>query len=58
MEQLVFFILSVSIIGIIFIFGLSFFKLESNVSNSYVRTNKDFNSFLTKIKTNSSKILH
>lgn len=56
MEQLIFFILSVSIIGIVFIFGLSFFKLESDVSNSYVQTNKDFNSFLTKIKINSSKI--
>lgn len=56
MGQLVFFILLVSIIGVIFIFGLSFFKVESNVSTSHVRKNKDFNSFLTKIKSNSSKI--
>ncbi len=57
MEQFVFLLLSVSILGITVIFGLSFSKVESSIStSSYGGTNKDFNSFLMKIKSNSSKV--
>lgn len=56
MEEFIFFVVSVSIIGIVFTFGFSFFKVHSNTSNTHGIANKNFNSFLTKIKNNSSKI--
>ena len=51
-----FFILSVSIIGIVVLLGLSQFKVEHHVTNHFNNSNQDFNSFLTKIRGNFSKV--
>lgn len=56
MEPIMFFILSVSIIGIIILLGLSQFKIEHHVTNHFSSTNQNFDSFLTKIRGNFSKV--
>lgn len=56
MEPIMFLILSISLIGIFIIFGLSHVKIENNFSNHLNGTNHDLNSFMTKIKGNSSKL--
>ena len=56
MEPTVFLLLSVSIIGIIILLGLSQFKIEHSTTNSFNDGNNDFNQFIKKIKSNSSKI--
>lgn len=56
MEPIMFLILSISLIGIFIIFGLSQVKIENNFSNHLNGTNHDLRSFMTKIKGNSSKL--
>jgi len=56
MEPIMFLILSISIIGIFIIFGLSHVKIENNVSSHFNERGHDLNSFMTKIKGNSSKV--
>ena len=51
-----FFILSVSITGIVVLLGLSQFKIEHHVTNHFSSTNQDFDSFLTRIRGNFSKV--
>ena len=56
MEPIMFLLLSISLIGISIIFGLSHFKIENNISNSINGGNHGFDLFMTKIKSNSLKI--
>jgi hypothetical protein len=56
MELIMFLLLSISIIGIFVIFGLSHFKIENNVVSHISGGNQNFNSFITKVKNNSIKI--
>ncbi len=56
MEPIMFFLLSVSIIGIVIFLGLSQFKVEHHVTNHFNRSNQNFESFLTKIRVNLSKV--
>jgi hypothetical protein len=56
MEAIVLLILSISIIGIFIIFGFSHVKIENNVSSQFNERGHDLNSFMTKIKGNSSKL--
>jgi hypothetical protein len=57
MEPIMFLILSISIIGIFIIFELSHVKIENNVSSQlFGERGHDLNSFMTKIKDNSSKV--
>ena len=51
-----FLLLSISITGIIVFLGLSQFRVENNVSSHFNGGTHDFNSFMTKIKGNSSKV--
>jgi hypothetical protein len=56
MEPIMFLLLlSISVIGIFVIFGLSYFKFDNNVGHTNVG-NYNFNSFMTKVKNNSLKI--
>jgi uncharacterized membrane protein YkgB len=56
MEPIMFLLLlSISVIGIFVILGLSHFKFENNVGHTNVG-NHNFNSFMTKVKNNSLKI--
>ena len=56
MEPFMFLILSISVIGIFVLLALSQFKVENNVSGHIHEGNHNFDSFMTKIKGNSSKI--
>ena len=56
MEPIMFFILSIPLIGIFIIFGLSHAKVENSVSSHFNHNHQDFGSFLAKIKGNSLKI--
>lgn len=56
MESIMFLILSISIIGITVLLGLSQFKIENNVSGHLSGGNHNFDSFMTKVKGNSLKI--
>jgi hypothetical protein len=56
MEPIMFLLLSISIIGIFVILGLSHFKIENNVVSHINGGNHNFNSFITKVKNNSVKI--
>ena len=56
MEPIMFFILSISIIGIVIFLGLSQFKVEHHVTNNLNSSSQNFESFLTKIRGNSLKI--
>ncbi len=56
MEPIMFLILSISVIGIAVFLGLSQFKIENNVSSHFNEGNHNFDSFMTKVKGNSSKI--
>ena len=51
-----YFILSIPVIGILIIFGLSRAKIENSMSSHFNHSHQDFGSFLAKIKGNSSKI--
>ena len=56
MEPIMFLLLSISLIGIFIIFGLSHFKIENNIVNNINGGNHNFDSFLMKVKSNSVKI--
>lgn len=56
MEPIMLLILSISLIGIFVLIGLSQFKIEHNASNHFNGSNPDFNLFMTRIKGNSLKI--
>jgi hypothetical protein len=56
MAPIMFLILSISLIGICIIFALSHIKIEKYFSKHLNGTNNDLNSFMTKIKGNSSKL--
>ena len=56
MEPFMLLILLISITGIFMIFGFSYIKVENNVLNQFHAGNQDFDSFLTKIKGNLSKV--
>jgi hypothetical protein len=57
MEPIMFLLLSISVIGIFIIFGLSHFKIENNIGHIN-GGNHNFNSFMVKVKNNSLKIKH
>jgi hypothetical protein len=57
MEPIMFLLLSISVIGIFTIFGLSHFKIENNIGHIN-GGNHNFNSFMIKVKNNSLKIKH
>lgn len=56
MEPIMFLILSISLIGIGMIFGISHFKMEDNIISLLNKRGHDINSFMTKIKGNSSRV--
>jgi hypothetical protein len=56
MEPIMFLILSISVIGIVVFLGLSQYKIENNVPGHFNEGNQDFDSFMTKVKGNYSKI--
>lgn len=56
MESFIFLILSISIVGIVILLGLTQFKIENNLSSHFNEGSQNFNSFMIKIKGNSSKI--
>lgn len=49
-------ILFISVVGIFAIFVISHVKIENNISSQYHARIQDFNSFMTRIKGNSSKL--
>ncbi len=56
MEPIMFLILSIFLIGIGIIFGISHFKVENDIISHLNERGHDINSFMTKIKGNSSRI--
>lgn len=58
MEPIMLLLLSISILGIFVIFGISHFNIENNVVNHINGGNQNFNSFMAKVKNNSVKIRH
>lgn len=56
MDSIMLLILSLSLIGIVVILGLSQFKIENNVSGHFDGANHNFDAFVSKIKSSSSRI--
>lgn len=56
MEPFMLLIVLISVTGIFMIFGLSYVKVENDVLNQFHAGSQDFNSFMTKIKGNLSKV--
>lgn len=56
MEQFIFLFSAIAILGIALMFGLIFLKVENNYLNTDVYSDKNFDSFMKKIKGNSSRI--
>ncbi|PWK25159.1 hypothetical protein LV89_02785 [Arcicella aurantiaca] len=56
MEQITFVLSSFGIVVLAVLFGLTFSKIEKDYLNSDPFASKDFDSFLKKVKGNSSRI--
>jgi hypothetical protein len=56
MEQFIFLFSAIAIIGLALMFGFVFLKIENNYLNTDVYSDKNFDSFMKKIKGNSSRI--
>jgi hypothetical protein len=56
MEQITFVLSSFGIVALAILFGFAFLKIEKDYLNSDPLASKDFDSFLKKVKGNSSRI--
>jgi hypothetical protein len=56
MEPIMFLLLSISLLGIFLMFGIFHFKIENNIVNHTNEGSHNFDSFMNKVKSNSSKI--
>ena len=56
MEPVILLLLLISLVGIFLIFGFSHFKIENNLAGHTNERNHSFDSFMSKIKSNSLKI--
>lgn len=56
MEPIMILLLSISLIGILIIFGISHIKIENNASSSFDNKSNHFDFFMTRVKSNSSKV--
>ncbi len=56
MEPIMFLLISIPLMGIFVIFGLSHFKIENSTISNFNGGNHNFDSFMNKVKRNSMKI--